>query len=95
MNTNIHSVRRRIAVCAVAAVVLPGFAACGADIDPPAQNINRGSVDKDTKAPVPEHTSGNRYDFGDEYGQRAPKKQKADPDQERSLNRKDFRDNGL
>ena len=27
----------------VAAVVLPAFAACGADIDPPAQNINRGT----------------------------------------------------
>ena len=41
MNTNTHSVRRRIAACAVAAVVLPTFAACGADLDPPAQNINR------------------------------------------------------
>ena len=71
MNTNTHSVRRRIAACAVAAVVLPAFAACGADLDPPAQNINRGTVDKDTKAPVPDHASGNRKDFGDEYGKRA------------------------
>jgi hypothetical protein len=94
MNTNTHSVRRRMAACAVAALVLPVFAACGADVDPPAQNINRGSVDKDTKAPVPKHTSGNRYDFGDEYGNRAPKKQTS-PDQERSLNRMDFRDNAL
>jgi hypothetical protein len=95
MNTNTHSVRRRMAACAVAALVLPVFAACGADVDPPAQNINRGTDDKDTKAPVPEYTSGNRYHFGDEYGQRSPKKQEAEPDQERSLNRKDFRDNGL
>lgn len=95
MNTNIHSVRRRMAACAVAAIVLPAFAACGADIDPPAQNINRGTVDKDTKAPVPEHTSGNRYDFGDEYGKRAVKKHSTTPDQERSLNRMNFRDNGL
>ena len=48
MNTNTHSVRRRIAACAVAAVVLPTFAACGADLDPPAQNINRHKTDKDT-----------------------------------------------
>jgi hypothetical protein len=95
MNTNTHSVRRRMAACAVAALVLPVFAACGADVDPPAQNINRGTVDKDTKAPVPGHTSGNRYSFGDEYGTRAPKEPKTEPDQERSLNRKDFRDNGL
>jgi hypothetical protein len=95
MNTNTHSVRRRMAACAVAALVLPAFAACGADVDPPAQNINRGTVDKDTKAPVPDHTSGNRYSFGDEYGTRAPKKPKVEPDQERSLNRKDFRDNAL
>ena len=95
MNTNTHSVRRRMAACAVAALVLPAFAACGADVDPPAQNINRGTVDKDTKAPVPGYTSGNRYSFGDEYGTRAPKEPKTEPDQERSLNRKDFRDNGL
>jgi hypothetical protein len=94
MNTNTHSVRRRMAACAVAALVLPVFAACGADVDPPAQNINRGEVDKDTKAPVPDHTSGNRYDFGDEYGNRAPKKQTS-PDQAQSLNRMDFRDNAL
>jgi Cu/Ag efflux protein CusF len=49
MNTNTHSVRRRIAGGAVAALVLPAFAACGADIDPPAQNISRHKVDKDTK----------------------------------------------
>ena len=53
MNTNTHSVRRRIAACAVAAVVLPTFAACGADLDPPAQNINRGTVDKNTSRPRP------------------------------------------
>jgi hypothetical protein len=94
MSTNTHSVRRRIAACAVAALLLPAFAACGADVDPPAQNINRGKVDKDTNAPVPEHTSGNRYEFGDEYGKRAVKKP-VTPPEERSLNRMDFRDNGL
>lgn len=94
MSTNTHSVRRRIAGCAVAALLLPAFAACGADVDPPAQNINRGKVDKDTSAPVPEHTSGNRYEFGDEYGKRSAKKH-VTPPEERSLNRMDFRDNGL
>jgi hypothetical protein len=93
MSTNTHSVRRRIAACAVAALVLPVFAACGADLDPPAQNINRQNVEK--KAPVPDHTSGNRNDFGDEYGKREAKPDKAVPDEGRSLNRMNFRDNGL
>ena len=91
MNTNTHSVRRRIAACAVAAVVLPTFAACGADLDPPAQNINRHKIDKTTT--VPDHASGNRKEFSDEYGKRATPK--PSPDQGRSLNRMNFRDNGL
>ena len=96
MNTNTtHSVRRRMAACAVAAVVLPAFAACGADLDPPAQNINRGTGDKATKAPAPDHASGNRKDFGDEYGKREAKPDKTVPDEGRSLNRMNFRDNGL
>lgn len=95
MNTNAHSVRRRVAAGAVVAIVLPAFAACGADIDPPAQNINRGGGHTATKAPVPEHTSGNRYDFGDEYGTRAKPKPTPTPKQERSLNRMNFRDNAL
>nr|WP_300046516.1 hypothetical protein [uncultured Nocardioides sp.] len=91
MSTNTHSVRRRIAACAVAAIVLPTFAACGADLDPPAQNINRHKTDKATT--VPDHASGNRKEFGDEYGKRA--KPTPSPDQGRSLNRMNFRDNGL
>lgn len=96
MNTNTtHSVRRRMAACAVAAVVLPAFAACGADLDPPAQNINRGTGDKATKAPAPDHASGNRKNFGDEYGTRAKPKPTPSPDEGRSLKRMNFRDNGL
>ena len=93
MNTNTHAVRRRIAICAAAAVVLPAFAACGADIDPPAQNINRGNVEK--KTTVPDHKSGNRKDFGDEFGKRAAPKPEPTPDEPRNLNRLDFQDNGL
>jgi hypothetical protein len=96
MNENSHAVRRRLAACAVAAVVLPGLAACGADLDPPAQDISRDKVEKKTdKATVPDHTSGNRYQFDDEYGKRAVKKHQAEPPEERSLNRLDFRDNAL
>ena len=91
MSTNTHSVRRRVAACAAAALVLPALAACGADLDPPAQNISRHKVDK--SAPVPDHASGNRNKFGDEYGERATPKAKPTP--ERNLNRLDFRDNGL
>ena len=96
MNENSHAIRCRLAACAVAAVVLPGLAACGADLDPPAQDISRDKVEKKTdKAPVPDHTSGNRYQFDDEYGKRAAKKHQADPPEERNLARLDFQDNGL
>jgi hypothetical protein len=91
MSTNTHAVRRRIAACAAAAIVLPAFAACGADIDPPAQNINRHKVEP--KTTVPDHASGNRKDFRDEYGEREAPKPKPTPKQ--SLNRLDFRDNAL
>jgi hypothetical protein len=96
MNENPHAIRRRLAACAAAAVVLPALAACGADLDPPAQDISRDKVEKKTDTPSgPGYTSGNRYQFDDEYGKRATKKHKADPPDERSLNRLDFRDNGL
>ena len=95
MNERSNAVRRRLAACAAAAVVLPAFAACSADIDPPAQNINRDKVQKPDTATVPKHDSGNRLDFGDEYGKRPAGKRKADPPAERNLNRLDFRDNGL
>lgn len=96
MSTNTHSVRRRLAACAAAAVVLPALAACGADLDPPAQDISREKVEKKTdKSTVPGHTSGNRFEFDDEYGKRAVKKHQADPPEERNLARLDFRDNGL
>jgi hypothetical protein len=95
MNENSHAVRRRLAACAVAAVVLPAFAACGADIDPPAQDISRNKVEKTDTAVVPKHDSGNRLDFGDEYGKRPAEDRKADPPEERNLNRLDFGDNGL
>jgi len=91
MSTNTHSVRRRVAACAAAALVLPALAACGADLDPPAQNISRHKVDK--SATVPDHRSGNRKDFGDEYGKRAAPK--SEPTPKRNLNRMDFQDNGL
>ena len=80
MNTNTHSVRRRIAAAAVAAIVLPVFAACGADIDPPTQTINRGTPDKTTT--VPEHKSGNRLDFDDEYVDEAAEDEDEDDDED-------------
>jgi hypothetical protein len=94
MNINTHAVRRRFAACAAAAIVLPGLAACGGDLDPPAQNISRDQAEKKDTVPGSEHTSGNRLDFGDEFGKRATPKRGAGPD-DRNLNRKDFRDNGL
>jgi hypothetical protein len=95
MNENSHAVRRRLAACVVAAVVLPALAACGADLDPPAQDLSRTKVEKTDTAVVPKHDSGNRLDFDDEYGKRPAQDRKADAPEEANLNRLDFRDNGL
>ncbi|WP_299925400.1 hypothetical protein [uncultured Nocardioides sp.] len=95
MNENSHAVRRRLAAWAAVAVVLPALAACGADIDPPAQDISRNKAEKTDTVTVPDHTTGNRLDFGDEYGKAPAKDRRTDPPDERNLNRLDFRDNGL
>ena len=96
MNTNTHAVRRRLVACAAAALVLPGLAACGTEIDPPAQDLSRGKIEKTLgTVPVPARTSGNRLDFGDEYGKATAKKRSEERTGTGSLNRLDFRDNGL
>lgn len=96
MNENPHAIRRRLAACAAAVVVLPALAACGADLDPPAQDISREKVEKKTDtATGPKHDSGNRLDFGDEYGKRPAEDRTTDPPEGRNLNRLDFRDDGL
>ena len=68
MNTTTH--RRRTIACAIAAAIIsPAFAACGSEISPPAQDISRDEADrKDTTAPMPKRTTGNRIDFDDDYG---------------------------
>ena len=93
MNTNTHSVRRRIAACAVAAVVLPAFAACGADIDPPAQNINRQQGRQEVP-PSPTTPRATARTSVTSTARRKPKPTPS-PDGGRSLNRMDFRDNAL
>lgn len=95
MNTN-TTIRRRVAACAVAAVVFPAFAACGAEVVPPAQNIGGDKVQKqDAPAPrAPKRTTGNRFDFGDEYGQARARKHTNEPAGSGTRNRMDFRDGG-
>lgn len=95
MKTDTHSVRRRVAACGLAVLVLPVISACGTDIDPPAQDISREKVQKtDDAVPVPARTSGNRLDFRDEYGTREVTPRRTRPADDRSLNRLDFRDRG-
>ena len=92
MNTS-STVRRRIAAIGVAAIFLPTFAACSAEVSPPQQNIGQdGAEKKDRTAPVPRRTSVNRFDFGDEYGKATPRKKKASPAGSGTRNRLDFGD---
>ena len=92
MKTN-STVRRRIAAIGVAAIVLPTFAACSGEVSPPQQNIGQDRAEKkDRTAPVPERTSGNRFDFGDEYGKAKPREKKVSPAGSGTRNRLDFGD---
>ena len=94
MNTN-TTTTRRIAACAIAAIVFPAFAACGTEVAPPAQDSSRTKVDEqDRRAPMPKRTTGNRFDFGDEYGQARAPKGSSEPAWRGSGNRVDFRDDG-
>ncbi len=93
MNTT-TTIRRQIAACAIAAIVVPGFAACGEDITPPAQDIGSKIDKQDRQAPVPQRTTGNRFDFGDEYGTAKVPERKARPAGSGTRNRMEFRDDG-
>jgi hypothetical protein len=94
MNTT-TTIRRQIAACAIAAIVVPAFAACGEEIAPPTQDVGRNQVDKqDRQAPVPQRTTGNRFDFGDEYGTAKVPERKARPAGSGTRNRMDFGDDG-
>ena len=94
MNTN-ASIRRRVAAAAVAAIVVPTFAACGDEVSPPAQDIGGASTEKKESAPrAPKRTTGNRYDFGDEYGKARPRTEAHEPAGSGTRNRMDFGDTG-
>lgn len=85
------TIRRRIAAIGVAAIVFPTFAACSNEISPPRQNIGQDRAEKkDRVAPVPERTSPNRFDFGDEYGKAKLRERKALPAGSGTRNRLDF-----
>lgn len=89
------SMRRSIAACAIAAIAFPAFAACGTDVSPPAQNVGRNQTDtQDHDGPMPKRTTGNRFDFGDEYGRAEVRERKARPAGSGTRNRMDFRDDG-
>jgi hypothetical protein len=91
MNTN--STRCRIAAIAIAAITAPAFAACGAEISAPAQEIGRNQ-DRDSHraVPAPERTTGNRWDFDDEYGKAKVPARKSQPAGSGTRNRMNFED---
>ena len=94
MNTT--TTRGRIVVSAIiAAVAFPAFTACGTEVPAPAQDISGTTSEKqDRSAPVPQRTTGNRADFGDEYGKAKAPKHSSEPAWRGSGNRVDFRDDG-
>ena len=92
MNTT--TIRRRIAAITIAAIAFPAFAACGTEIAPPAQDINRTKVEKHDGPGMPERTTGNRFQFDDEYGKAKIRERKTQPAGSGTRNRMDFRDDG-
>ncbi|HYH72686.1 MAG TPA: hypothetical protein VD764_05675 [Nocardioides sp.] len=94
MNTTTTTIRRRIAFCTIAAITFPAFAACGAEIAPPAQDISRAKIDKQDQPTMPKRTTGNRFEFGDEYGTAEAQQRKTRPAGSGTRNRMDFRDDG-
>ena len=93
MNTT--TIRRRIATAIVTAFAFSAFAACGTEVEPPSQNIGRDQVEKkDRPVPVPKRTTGNRFNFGDEFGTPKIRERKASPAGSGTRNRMNFRDDG-
>ena len=94
MNTT--TTRGRIIVGGiVTAIVFPAFTACGTEVAAPAQDISGTTSQKqDRPAPVPQRTTGNRVDFGDEYGTARAPRRSSEPAWRGSGNRVDFRDDG-
>lgn len=91
---NSTTIHRRIAAGAVAAIACSAFAACGAEIAPPAQDITKQVEKRDTTAPDARYKTGNRSDFGDEYGKAEIHERKASPAGSGTRNRMDFGDEG-
>ena len=91
MNTT--TTRRRIAFFTIAAIA-PAFAACGTEIAPPAQDIGGSKIEKQDGPGMPERTTGNRYQFDDEYGTAKIREHKTQPAGSGTRNRMDFRDDG-
>ena len=93
MNTT-ATIHRRIASGVVVAIACSAFAACGTEIEPPSQDIGDQVKKQDRTVPTPKRTSGNRYDFNDEYGTAKVRPRKTQPAGSGTRNRMDFRDVG-
>jgi len=93
MNTT-TTIRRRIAAITIAAIAFPAFAACGTEIAPPAQDIGGSKVQKQDAPAMPPRTTGNRFQFDDEYGAAKVREHKTQPAGSGTRNRMDFRDDG-
>ena len=91
MNTSLSTttVRRCVAAIGVSAILLTTFAACGSEISPPRQDIGQQRVEKPSGR-IPERTSPNRLDFGDENGKVTLREGKALPAGSGTRNRMDF-----
>lgn len=95
MNSKRSTIRTGIAAMAATGAIF-SMAACGTEIQPPAQDI--GSHQKQEEAPdQPARTSIPRGSFGDEYGQAKGRKQheQSTPAGSGTRNRMNFRDGGF
>jgi len=69
-----------------AAAAFIALTACGTEVAPPAQDVGR-TVEKDRTTPDTRNSTGNRMDFGDDYGKGEPRVKKLSPADRATRNR--------
>ena len=95
MNTSMNTTIRRAIATTAAAAAMFSIAACGTEIQAPANDIGRHQRQTEKAPAQPPRTSIPRGSFGDEYGQARARQHRSTPAGSGTRNRMDFRDRGF
>lgn len=86
-----NTIRTGFATATAAAAVI-AMTSCGSEVAPPAQDIGGTSSENERTTPDARNRSGNRMDFGDDYGSAERGAEKAAPAGSGTRNRMEFGD---